>query len=76
MAWGDLSKFINPATFVREGWTHENTDLGMGSESQLCESYADEKRAEIVLKKLTKDDDACGLTAGEELRCGWWATPG
>ena len=40
MAWGDLSKFINPATFVREGWTHENTDLGIGSnmrkEQRLC----------------------------------------
>ena len=72
MAWGDLSKFINPATFVREGWTHENTDLGMGSECQLCETFVYEKRAEIVLKKLVKDDDASGLTAGAELRCGWW----
>ena len=43
MAWGDLSKFINPATFVREVWTHENTDLGMGSESQLCETCAESR---------------------------------
>ena len=49
MAWGDLSKFINPATFVREGWTHENTDLGIG----LCETFAEEKRA----KKLNKKHD-------------------
>ena len=32
MAWGDLSKFINPATLVRKGWTHENSNLGIGSE--------------------------------------------
>ena len=40
MAWGDLSKFINPATFVREVWTHENTDLGMG---RLCETCAESR---------------------------------
>ena len=51
MAWGDLSKFINPATFVREVWTHENTDLGMGSESQLCETCAGEKRGQDCAKE-------------------------
>ena len=77
-AWGDLSKFINPATFVREGWLHhENADLGIGIRVRMREKSTDcAEQNDEILKHNCLRLQLVQRVKGAELRCGWLALLG